>query len=624
MARENRLHDTIAHREGGVAVSKVPESFLEELRQKVDIVEVISEYVQLRRSGRAFTGLCPFHNERTPSFSVSPERQMFHCFGCGAGGTVFRFLMDKEGLTFTEAVVQLAERANVTVPAGLVDPSLTSHSPKLDRFREANELTAKVFNHILMNTDAGVQALSYLEKRGISRKTMVEYQLGFAPRSSDTLVNFLRKKGFSDGELIECGLAVQMGQQVVDRFRGRVIIPIYNRKGQVIAFGGRTLEKDAKPKYLNSPEYELFHKSRLLYHYHVARKHIRQRKTALLLEGYMDVIALAQAGIVNSVATLGTSLTEEQAKLLQTDCDKVIICYDGDEAGRKATIRAIDILLDAGLQVLILRIPDGQDPDEFIRTYGADAFERLLQRRTLSVVQFLLDDLRHRSQLVSPVGRTDFVRHSLQILAQRATPVEEEYELRNLSQEFNLSVETLKEELRTFAKQSKRKETRQASRSVEVGSQPLMKAASKASISMLQAVLFDYQAALYLMDKEVTELAEPLQTALLASLYAWRLENPEASASSFVDQMDDEALAHLASSLFFSETPEFTTALLDDYVRALQLHQLESMHRELLRQWIEVTDTSADLEASREIKLQVEEIQDQIATLKQSRAYQSE
>ncbi|WP_083511717.1 DNA primase [Alicyclobacillus acidiphilus] len=604
-------------------MGKVPESFLESLRQQVDIVEVISDYVQLRKSGRAFTGLCPFHNERTPSFSVSPERQMFHCFGCGAGGTVFRFVMDIEGISFVDAVVLLAERQGIPVPGEVHSSAQAGPNPKLDRFREAHELAAKVFNHILMNTDAGVQALNYLQSRGISRSTMVDYRLGYAPKSSNMLVQFLKRKGFAESELLECGLAVEIGNDVIDRFRGRVMIPIMDRKGQVIAFGGRTMDANAKPKYLNSPEYELFHKSRLLYNYHRARKLIRQQKSALLLEGYMDVISLHQAGVENGVATLGTSLTEEQAHLLKTDCDRVIISYDGDEAGRKATVRAIDILLEAGIEPLVLRIPDGKDPDEYVRAHGAEAFERLLSRQTLSVVQFLLEDLRQGAQLVSSVGRTEFVRRALQILAARATPVEQEYELRNLSQEFNLSVETLKEELRAFSKQSTRRFADKSVRRVERESQTLMRADQKASISLLQAVLFDAEAATYLMERGLTELAEPLQTALLSNLYAWRMANPEGSPSAFVDQLDDESLAHLASSLFFHEVPEFTPALLDDYMRALELQQLEMLHRQLLRQWIEA-EAMGDEGAFRQIKLQVEQVQDQIATLKQPRAYQTE
>ncbi|GMA60029.1 DNA primase [Alicyclobacillus fastidiosus] len=604
-------------------VSKVPEWFIQELRQKVDIVEVVSEYVQLRRSGRSYSGLCPFHNERTPSFSVSSDRGMYHCFGCGAGGTVINFVMDIEGVSFPEAVIALAERAGMAIPEGL-GTGTTQPNTKQQRHREAHDLAAQLYGYILMNMSAGVQALSYLEKRGITRKTIVEFRLGFAPNSQDVVVSALRRRGFQDDELVSSGLAVEMGSRIVDRFRGRIMIPICDKKGEVVGFGGRTMLPDGKPKYLNSPENEVFHKSKLLYNFHVARKAIRQQRTAILLEGYMDVISLAQVGISSGVASLGTSLTEEQASMLKADCDRVIIAYDGDSAGRKAAVRAIDLLQGAGIEPVVLSIPDGLDPDEYVRSNGGEAFTRLLARRTLSVVQYLLDELRQKANLVSPVGRTDFVRAALQLLAERATPVEQEYELRNLSQEFNLSVETLKEELRTFSKQHKRHREQSVQRAARTAvAQPLERAVSRASIGLLKAVLLDEMAAMYVMEKGLTELAEPLQTALLAQLYAWRLANPTSNPSSFVDELDDEPLVQLASSLFFGETPEFSKDLLDDYVRTVERHHLEAEYRALLHQWIEV-EASGDGKRAREIKLQVEQIQGQIATLKLPREQNAE
>lgn len=597
-------------------MSKVPEWFLQELRQKVDIVEVVSEHVQLRRSGRSYTGLCPFHNERTPSFSVSPDRQMYHCFGCGVGGTVIQFVMEIEAISFVDAVISLATRAGMEIPATVGESSGRQPNPKHQRHKDAHELATKLYSYILMNRDAGVQALSYLEGRGISRKTMVEFRLGFAPNTTNTVVSFLKSRGFEEAELIEFGLAVEMGSQTVDRFRARVMIPIFDKKGLVIAFGGRALDKGAKPKYLNSPENDLFHKSNLLYPLHMARKSIRQERSALLLEGYMDVISLAQAGIENGVASLGTSLTEQQAHLLKASCDEVVIAYDGDDAGRKATIRAVDVLSAEGAKPSVLRVPDGLDPDEFVQHNGGEAFRRLLARRKLSVVQFLLDDMRIRSNLVSPAGRTEFIRDVLQLLAQRATPVEQEYELRSLSQEFNLSVETLKEELRTFAKQNRDKRaTRRKSSERDARIKPLEPAVSKASTNLLQAALFDADAAAYMMEKDVTELAEPVQTILLAHLYEWRLHHTDAVPESFVDALTDESLIRVASSLFFGDVPEFTRELLDDYMKAIERHRLDVEYRELLRAWIE-SEEMGDETKMTEIKLQVEDIQRQIATLK--------
>ena len=599
----------------------VPETFIDTLRQKVDIVEVISEYVPLRKSGRSYVGLCPFHNERTPSFSVSPERQVYHCFGCGAGGTVFRFLMDIEGISFAETVSLLAERCGIPLPDSLHAPA--PRSPKLERYRQAHDLAAKAFNHILMNTDAGVQALHYLLSRGISRTTMATFQLGYAPPSGRAMMSFLQQKGFSAEELIACGLAVDLGGELVDRFRGRVIIPIADRRGQVVAFGARALDDDAKPKYLNSPEYELFHKGRMLFNVHRARKAIRRERRALLLEGYMDVLAVAQAGIECAVATLGTSLTEEQAQLLKADCDKVVIAYDGDEAGRKATVRAIDVLEQAGVTPVVLRLPDGMDPDEYIRAHGARAFERMLSESTWTAVQFLIEDMRARAEWVSPAGRTEFLRQVLRLLAERASPVEQEYQLRNLSQEFNLSVETLKEEMRGFAKPLRRRSPPREEVAPWVNSPRAAKGKDQVSLRILQAALFSQEAAEYLMEKGVTELAHPLHTALLSHVYSWRLEQPGQPPSAFIDRLEDEELVRLASSLLFDEPPEITAELVEDYLRALELFRLEQELKEKVRAWNEA-EAAGDQEKSREIKLQVEWIQSQMATMKQPRALHAE
>ncbi|SIS66584.1 DNA primase [Alicyclobacillus vulcanalis] len=598
----------------------VPETFIETLRQKVDIVEVISEYVPLRRSGRSYVGLCPFHNERTPSFSVSPERQVYHCFGCGAGGTVFRFLMDIEGISFTETVSLLAERCGIPLPDSF--RAAAPRSPKLDRYRQAHELAAKAFNHILMNTDAGVQALQYLLSRGISRTTMANYQLGYAPPSGRAVMSFLQQRGFSPEELLACGLAVDLGGEWVDRFRGRVIVPIADGRGQIVAFGARALHDSVKPKYLNSPEYELFHKGRMLFNLHRARRAIRQERKALLLEGYMDVLAVAQAGIEWAVATLGTSLTEEQARLLKADCDRVVIAYDGDEAGRKATVRAIEVLEHVGITPVVLRLGDGMDPDEFIRAHGARAFERMLNESTWTVVQFLMEDLRQRAEWVSPAGRTEFLRKALKLLAERASPVEQEYQLRNLSQEFNLSVETLKEEMRGFAKPIRRRSPPRED--VAPWMTPrAAKGKDQVSLRILQAALFSQEAAEYLMEKGVTELGHPLHTALLSHVYSWRIDQPGQPPSALIDRLEDEECIRLASSLLFDEPPEISTEWLEDHLRALEIAKLEQELKEKVRAWNEA-EASGDEEKSREIKLQVEWIQSRMATMKQPRALHAE
>lgn len=590
-----------------------PEEFVEELRKRVDIVDVVSEHVQMRRAGRSFVGLCPFHNERSPSFSVSPERQMFHCFGCGAGGTVFRFVMDADGISFSEAIVHLAERVGMSLPDGVnLSESARPADGRFQQLRDAHELTAKLYSYILMNTDAGVQALKYLQERGISRQIAVDFRMGYSPDARDTAVKFLEKRGFSPGLVVEAGLAVAVGEQILDRFRGRLMIPIMDIRGQVIAFGGRTMLPEGKPKYLNSPETDLFHKGLLLYNHQQARKAIRKSRSAVLVEGYMDVISTAQANVQNCVASLGTSLTPEQAQLLKRDCDTVVVAYDGDKAGTSAAERALPILETAGLHVRVVRFPKGMDPDEFIRSQGAANFSRQLAVHAESPVQFLMGQIRTKSDLLSPPGRTDFLRSSLSLLAERATPIEQEVELRNLSQEFGVSIDTLKEELKFFTKENKSKFS---PKPVQVDSKPsqvLPKGYVQAGNRLLQAMLWDASVCQFLMDNDVDELALPEQTALLAILYGWRLSTQNPDPASFLDSLEDDVLLRLASSLLVEEPFPVDRPLLLDYIRTIQVHHLESEKKAAYDALVKA-QLQGHTDRTTEIKLQIDELQRQIA-----------
>lgn len=598
-------------------MKRLPEEFVEELRKHIDIVDVVSEYVQLRRAGRSHVGLCPFHSERSPSFSVSPERQMFHCFGCGAGGTVIRFVMDIEGVSFMEAVVQLANRANLPLPdtfdlQNVIQPETTIHQQII----EVNELAAKLYNYILMNTAAGAQALSYLEKRGLSRQTIMDFRMGYAPEGRQTVVNFLERRGFQKDLLLETGLVVEYGSQMIDRFRDRVMIPILNLRNHVVAFGGRSISSATTPKYLNSPETRVFHKGMILFHHQYARKSIRKSRTALLFEGYMDVVAAVQAGVENGVASLGTSLTIEQASLLKRDCEQVVIVYDADRAGISAAERALDICEQVGLQVKIVQLPEGQDPDEYIRMNGAQAFQRSLSVSALSPVQFLVKLARAKADLLSPVGRTNFIRQSLEILAQKATPIEEEVELRNLSTEFNVSVDTLKEEQRLVAKTPSKIIKPRSVNLSDMEKPSKIKGFIEAGNRILQLMMGDSRTCEFLLERNVNELVLPEQTALLAMLYAWQLDTKGLGLASFVDSIEDSELRKLASSLLVDETtPEFDPNIVEDYLRTIQLHLLEIEHRHTLGALVQA-QLRGDASYTEQMKLRVDALQRQIAALK--------
>lgn len=360
---------------------------LEEVRNRADIVEVIGAQVRLRRAGRNFVGLCPFHNEKTPSFSVNAERGFFHCFGCGAGGTVFNFIMRTEGLSFPEAVESLARRYGVTLPAagGEAGPAKGEREAAL----RANQVAADFFEHVLWNTPEGAPAREYLARRGVAAETARTFKLGFAPDRQANLAGALERRGLLKAAA-GLGLVRQDGGRARDVFRGRLMFPIRDTQGRAIAFGARVLDQRL-PKYINSPESPLYSKARNLYGLYEARAAIAKGDRAIVVEGYLDAIALWQAGFKETVASLGTALTVEQLRLLGRHTRNVLACFDGDEAGRKASLRALEVFLAAGMLGRGIFIPAGFDPDTFVKERGAAAFGELIESAELLVDYYIAE-----------------------------------------------------------------------------------------------------------------------------------------------------------------------------------------------------------------------------------------
>src|SRR5271166_389952 len=362
---------------------------IEEVRSRADIVEIVGAHVRLRRAGRNFVGLCPFHNEKTPSFSVNAERGFFHCFGCGVGGSAFNFIMRVEGLTFPEAVHSLAKKYGVTIPEhDVAGPAAGEREAML----KASEVAAEFFAHVLWNTTDGALARDYLKSRGISVETARAFMIGYAPSRPASLAKALEKRGLRDAG-VKVGLVKKDADAAYDMFRARVMFPIRDAQGRPIAFGGRVLD-ERLPKYINSPESPLYSKARTLYGLFEARQAISSsassgKDRAILVEGYFDVIALWQAGFKEAVAGCGTALTVEQLRVLSRYTKNVIACFDGDAAGRKASMRALEIFLQAGLLGRGIFIPSGFDPDTFVRERGAAAFAELTDKAQLLVDYFL-------------------------------------------------------------------------------------------------------------------------------------------------------------------------------------------------------------------------------------------
>lgn len=356
-------------------MKKFSSEFIEQVRQANDIVSVVSEYVSLKQQGRNFWACCPFHHEKTASFSVAADKGFFYCFGCHAAGDVFAFIMKQENLSFTEAVTRLAERAHISLPKTEQSPQETARQNLCRRFFEINEMAGNFFHNCLLQSSLGKEGLAYFHSRHVSDDTIRAFKLGFAPDSWHMLTKAFQQRGVSGAELVRLGLAKEKNGNFYDAFRKRVIFPIRDGRGRIVGFGGRVLD-DSKPKYLNSPETPIFNKRHILFALDMAQPAIYKEGCAILVEGYMDVVSAHNRGITNVVASLGTAFTTEQARLLQRQAAQLVLAYDMDAAGRQATMRAMEIVRGLHVSIRVLSLGQGKDPDEYITTVGPDAFRQ--------------------------------------------------------------------------------------------------------------------------------------------------------------------------------------------------------------------------------------------------------
>lgn len=427
----------------------IPQEILDEIVARCDIVSVINEYVPLKRRGSNYQGLCPFHNEKTPSFSVSPAKQIFHCFGCGKGGNVFRFVMEIEGISFVEAVEKLAKRAGVKLPEKEMTLQQRKALEQRKRYQQINELAARYYHSVLMNSAMGQPYRAYLKQRQIQESTIETFRLGATPAGWDNLYREMKKRNITDQELLDLGLISPTKKGTyVDRFRQRLMFPICDEKGTVIAFGGRIIDKDSSPqKYLNSPDTPLFHKSRTLYGLHLARSGIRNADQAIIVEGYMDVISCHQYGITNAIAPLGTAFTAEQGKLLMRNTYQVGISFDGDAAGTKATMRCLDILSDLGCTARVIQIPDNADPDEYLKKYGKEAFEQLISTGQ-ELIMYKIAKYMETTNTDTITGKMKVVSLLLPDLQKLQSAVARESAIREISQKLQVSEKAIWDELK--------------------------------------------------------------------------------------------------------------------------------------------------------------------------------
>lgn len=442
-----------------------PDNIITDVINANDIEDVISSYITLKRSGRGCVGLCPFHNEKTPSFHVSTDKQLYHCFGCGEGGTVINFIMKAENLDFVDALKLLAQRAGIVLPEPEQSGDAVKQSKKKQRMLSANAFAAKFFYNVLSSMPEGAGGREYVKKRNFSPKTVTNFGLGFAPNSYNALINHMQTVGYTKEELYDFGLAIIRDNKYIDKFRNRVMFPIIDVRGNVIGFGGRVLDgPDVKPKvkYLNSPETDVFSKRINLFALNFAKN--SKENNLILVEGFADVITLHQAGVTNVVATLGTSLTEEQARLIKKYAGEVIICYDTDTPGVTATMRAIDIFSKASVRAKVLSLKGAKDPDEFInKNGGADAFLKAA-KAAVPATLFKLNTCKAKYDVQNNIDdKVKFLQEAAKILFDTHNPVEIDTYADMLSETYNIKKESVYSEIKRLSGRQRKNDERKVS-----------------------------------------------------------------------------------------------------------------------------------------------------------------
>ncbi|KAA8789839.1 DNA primase [Lactobacillus crispatus] len=424
---------------------RIPEDFISEVRSNVNIVDVISQYVSLEKKGKDYIGLCPFHQEKTPSFTVNADKQFFKCFGCGKGGNVFKFLMYKDDLTFPESVERVAEFAHIAMPNGYGHNSGTKLNPLMQMHQDAVDF----YHRVLLTTKAGERGMQYAQKRELDQEILDHFKIGYAPKADNVLITYLRSKGYQDDDLAQSGLFVQARDgQLYDRFRDRLMFPLDNENGRTIGFSGRRISDDkTEAKYMNSPETEIFTKSKVLFHFAEAKKAARGEGHLVLYEGYMDVIAAYKAGVKSGIASMGTSLTDDQIYLLRRITPNIIINYDGDDPGVHAEERAARMFnKDGNFNLGIVVLPEKLDPDEYVKKYGAEKYLEEV-KGALTPTDFFLKRLEQKYNLDNDREKIAYLGEALKEIAQVRNPVEQDMYTEKLAKSSGVSIASLKANL---------------------------------------------------------------------------------------------------------------------------------------------------------------------------------
>lgn len=561
------------------------DELIEDVRQSNDVVDIISQYVHLTRKGRNYFGLCPFHNEKSPSFSVSPDRQIFHCFGCGVGGNVYTFLMKIEGITFKEALEQLAERASIQLPT-LQSNADTAKEELKSKVYKVNEFTAEFYHQNLYKPTAKI-AQEYVKQRRMNRETLEAYRIGYSGKF-DELYKALKSQGFGEQEILESGLVNRNDNGTyIDRYRNRLMFPICDARGKVIAFGGRVLD-DSKPKYINSPENIVYSKGRHLFGLNVAKKD--SAKKIIIVEGYMDVISLHQRGITNVVGALGTALTEQQGWLLRKTTEQVVLGFDADGAGQTAVARSMDILQKMGCDMRVLQIDGAKDPDEFIVKFGEGRF-KLAVENAISLVEFKVKNLKKELNLENTGDKIKFLNEIAKILSKVENTMEREIYIEKIAKGYNISKEAIYGEVNKLIYAGTKADNVLQSKKVEVRkvneeNKEEIDEDLKRRENTIIALLLDANINIFQKIKQYIkpeDFKDETNQKIANELYK-ELEKQDSNINRLIDTFDEETKNHITMVMATDYEIENLEKAVDDILQKYERERLDKRKQEILKQ----------------------------------------
>lgn len=556
------------------------DEFVERVLAAGDIIAVVSGYVSLKKKGKNFWGCCPFHHEKTPSFSVSPDKGLFYCFGCQAGGNAITFVSMMESISRYEAIKLLAQRHNIPLPEREKTPEELAREKERNSLLQVQGLAGDFFYACLTKTGYGKQAKAYFMKRGVDQGTIDEFKLGFAPDAWDKLSVAFQKRGIDNSLLVQAGLAVEKKHGgLYDRFRNRIIFPIIDERGRTIGFGGRVMD-DSQPKYLNSPETMIFNKRNVLFGLYAARQFIKKAQCAIIVEGYMDALAAHQFGFKNVVASLGTAFTERQAKKLLQYAPKIIFAYDSDAAGQNATLRALSIVKSLGAEVRVISVPDGKDPDEFIRKHGSTAFQELIDH-AVPLIRYQIDRALSEIDCASLEGKVAVVARVVPVLAETNNAVEADAYIREISQTLAIDESAIRSEMKKYLPSQKQDKNVKIGQDIKVNTMErrVDPAVFSAGRHIIRLLCSDSAMLPYIQAQLGFEAFPNLeQQEIFRFLCDRQVAGETISEAVAAAYLSEAAIVEFSRCLLSGGEEEDALKLLDDCIKTLRLAQLKALY----------------------------------------------